>query len=43
MSGGLIAVNFNVNLWLLDLDTLEKRLVVKDFGVDKKGAIYLKN
>lgn len=30
-----------VNLWLLDLDTLEKRLVVNGFGVGKKGAIYL--
>lgn len=30
-----------VNLWLLDLGTLERRLVVKDFGVGKKGAIYL--
>lgn len=30
-----------VNLWILDLSTLEKRLVVKGFGVDKKGAIYL--
>ncbi len=30
------------NLWILDLSTLKKRLVVKGFGVGKKGAIYLK-
>ncbi len=30
-----------VNLWILDLSTLKKRLIVKDFGVDQKGAVYL--
>lgn len=30
-----------VKLWILDLGTLEKRLVVKGTTVNKKGAIYL--
>lgn len=30
-----------VNLWILDLNTLEKRLIIEGFGIGKKGAIYL--
>ena len=30
-----------VNLWILDLNTLEKRLIIEGFGIVRKGAIYL--
>jgi hypothetical protein len=29
------------SLWLLDMETMEKRLVAENFGVEKKGVISL--
>ncbi|OZG72358.1 hypothetical protein BTA51_16645 [Hahella sp. CCB-MM4] len=35
-------LNAVVNVWLLEMDTLKKKLLVEGIGVAKKGALYFK-